>query len=248
MSKQNIYDNYSFFEGYKHIRDNEANANILIEKPALLSMLPDLKGKRLLDLGCGYGENCVTYIKNGAREVVGIDISEKMLEVAHKDHKMDEITFKNMSMEDIMTLDGNFDCIVSSLAVHYLKDFDKLVNDVFQLLNSGGYFIFSQENPINTSFSVGDRWTKDENDNVICANLYNYSIDGERKSTWFVDNVVKYHRTFSSIINSLVSAGFIIDQFVEPVPSKEIMEKYPTYNKEIHKPNFLLIKVHKEIQ
>ena len=58
MAKQNIYDNETFFEGYKKIRDNEANANNLFEIPALFSMMPDLTGKRVLDLGCGL-ENIV---------------------------------------------------------------------------------------------------------------------------------------------------------------------------------------------
>lgn len=46
MAKQNIYDNETFFAGYKKIRDNEANANNLFEIPALFSMMPDLKGKK----------------------------------------------------------------------------------------------------------------------------------------------------------------------------------------------------------
>lgn len=51
MAKQNIYDNETFFEGYKELRYREVNANVLFEIPTLLSLLPDLKGKRVLDLG-----------------------------------------------------------------------------------------------------------------------------------------------------------------------------------------------------
>ena len=58
MAQQNIYDNEIFFEGYKKLRENTASANVLFEIPALLSLLPDLEGKRVLDLGCGYGEHC----------------------------------------------------------------------------------------------------------------------------------------------------------------------------------------------
>ena len=82
MAQQNIYDNEIFFEGYKKIRDNKINANNLFEIPALFSMLPDLKNKRVLDLGCGFGEHCKRFFDCGAKKVVGIDISEKMLEVA----------------------------------------------------------------------------------------------------------------------------------------------------------------------
>ena len=74
MAKQNIYDNETFFAGYKKIRDNEANANNLFEIPALFSMMPDVKGKKVLDLGCGFGEHCRQIVNRGAEKVVGIDI------------------------------------------------------------------------------------------------------------------------------------------------------------------------------
>lgn len=85
-------------------------------------------------------------------------------------------------MEDIGTLQEPFDVVFSSLAMHYIKDFSSLWKNVFKLLTTVDYFIFSQENPINICFTNGNQWTKDENGNVIFANISNYSIDGERKS------------------------------------------------------------------
>ena len=79
MAQQNIFDDEVFFDGYKKLRDQEVNANILFEIPALTSLLPDLEGKEILDLGCGFGEHCVEYVKRGAKRVVGIDLSEKMI-------------------------------------------------------------------------------------------------------------------------------------------------------------------------
>ena len=81
MARQNIYDDEVFFSGYKKIRDNQVNANNLFEIPALFSMMPKLKGKRVLDLGCGFGEHCKKIVDYGAEKVVGIDISQKMLTV-----------------------------------------------------------------------------------------------------------------------------------------------------------------------
>lgn len=77
---QNIYDNQDFFDGYKKLRDNPYSANNLEEKPALFYLAPDLQGKAVLDLGCGYGENCAEFKALGATIVLGVDISEKMLE------------------------------------------------------------------------------------------------------------------------------------------------------------------------
>ena len=52
MAKQNIYDNDSFFENFKNLRNNKINFNDCIETPILLAMIPEVDGKRVLDIGC----------------------------------------------------------------------------------------------------------------------------------------------------------------------------------------------------
>lgn len=208
MAQRNIYNDEIFFEGYKKIRDNKINANNLFEIPTLFSMLPDLKNKRILDLGCGFGEHCKRFIECGAKRVVGIDISEKILEVARNENSDPNIIYINM-------------------------------------LDTEGIFIFSQENPLCTFHSGGNRWTRDEQGNKIHLNLSDYGIEGERESVWFVDNVKKYHRTFSTIINTLINSGFSIERMIEPLPTDEILEQYPDYKDLFHKPDFLLLRVKK---
>ena len=105
MAQQNIFDNVTFFEGYKKIREKTVNANNLFEIPALLSMIPDLKGKSVLDLGCGFGEHCKLFVDYGAEKVIGIDISSKMLEVARRENSDPKIEYINMPMEDIAQMD-----------------------------------------------------------------------------------------------------------------------------------------------
>lgn len=245
MAKQNIYDNEIFFEGYKKIRDREANANNLFEIPALFSMMPDLTGKRILDLGCGFGEHCKRFVECGAEKVIGIDISEKMLAVAKKENADPKIEYIHMPMEDIAGLQEQFDVVISSLAFHYVENLAGVIRNVYRLLNVNGVFIFSQENPLCTCHSGGDRWTRDEQGNKLHLNLANYGMEGERESTWFVDNVKKYHRTFSTIVNTLIEAGFTIEKMTEPLPTEELLEKYPDYRDLFHKPDFLLIRVKK---
>ena len=245
MSNQNIYDNQDFFDGYKKLRDNPSAANNLVEKPALFSLAPDLHNKSVLDVGCGYGENCVQFLKLGATKIVGLDISEKMLEIARNENSSSSIKYINKSMTDLDEITEKFDVVFSSLAVHYIKDFDKLVKDVYDHLNQGGYFIFSQEHPLTTALLTQNYWTKNAENERIHYNLTTYALEGERKVTWIVDGVIKYHRTISSIINALSSAGFIIEQMLEPIPRDDIMKQYPSYKKCIHKPDFLLIKARK---
>ncbi len=243
MAKQNIFDNETFFEGYKHIRDREGNANDLFEIPALFSLLPDLTGKSVLDLGCGFGEHCVEFVKKGASKVVGIDISEKMLEVAMKENSNPAITYMHLPIEDLEKVEGKYDVVISSLALHYVEDFEGVVKKIYDKLNMGGSFIFSQENPINTTYS-GEipRWTRDENGKKIYVNLANYGREGERESEWFVEGIKKYHRMFSTIVNILTENGFIIEKMLEPIPTDEILKRFPYQDDLFHKPDFLLVK------
>lgn len=245
MAQQNIFDNEIFFDGYRQIRENAGNANDLFEIPALLSMMPDLRGKRVLDLGCGFGEHCKMFIDRGAARVLGIDISEKMLAVAVRENSDPKIEYRNMPMEEIGAIRETFDVVVSSLALHYVEDFARVAQNVYSLLCDGGVFLFSQEHPLVTSHTGGSRWTKDEHGNKIHLNLSNYGIEGEREATWFVDHVKIYHRTFSSIVNTLIGAGFSIEQMIEPLPTDEILLHHPEQGDLIHKPDFLLLRVKK---
>ena len=245
MAQQNIFDNPVFYEGYKKLRENAVNANVLFEIPALFSMMPDLRGKTVLDLGCGFGEHCKLFVDLGAEKVVGIDISEKMLEIAQKENNHPRITYLQMPMENLIQLDEEFDIVVSSLALHYVEDFQEVVENVYRLLKKDGVFIFSQEHPIVTSHSGGSRWTKNENGAKLHVNLSNYGVEGERDVTWFVDGIKIYHRTFSTIVNTLCAAGFSIEQMIEPLPTAEILKAHPDHADLFHKPDFLLIKAKK---
>ena len=242
-SSQNIYDNQTFFDGYKKLRDNPDSANILEEKPALFSLAPDLTDKAVLDLGCGYGENCAKFKCLGASRVEGIDISEKMLDVAKNENT--GIEFINADMSDLSCVDGRFDVVFSSLAIHYIKDFDSFVASVSRILADGGVCIFSQEQPLTTAPPAGASWTRDGNGNVLSYNLMGYMRSGQRSTTWIVDNVIKYHRPFSEIVNVLIDHGLAIVKMIETVPTKETMKRLPHYVKDLDKPNFLLMKVHK---
>lgn len=246
MSNQNIFDNEIFFKGYKALRDNEINSNDLLEQPAMTKLLPDLNGKSVLDLGCGYGHNCIDFVHRDAKKVVGVDISEKMLSVAKSESARPEIEYLNMSMTDISKLGEKFDLIYSSLAFHYVEDFEAFAKDMFSILNDGGRLLFSQEHPIITATVDGNgHFNKDENGKRISYTFSNYNEPGERKVHWYVDGVVKYHRTFSGIMNALAKAGFIIEQVCEPVPEDWAIEKLPTIVDEYIKPTFLIVKARK---
>lgn len=114
-----IYDNEIFYENFRNIRATDLNFNDVIETPIITEMLPDLRNKRILDIGCGMGQHAMQYAKSGAMSVLGIDISENMLEYAWKHNSTDNITYRKMAFEDLDHLKEKFDVITSSLAFDY---------------------------------------------------------------------------------------------------------------------------------
>jgi SAM-dependent methyltransferase len=246
VGKQNIYDDDAFFDSYLALRDNPTSANEIEERPAFFSMLPDIRGKRILDLGCGAGENCKAFAAQGARTVVGIDISKKMIQQAAAHEVNPDVLFRVCAMEDISQIAGTFDIITSSMAIHYVEDFSKLLMDVHNLLESEGVFLFSQEHPFTTAPIDGSKWIRDDEDHIDHYRLRDYMMGGFRSVQWLDHKVEKYHRTFSDIVNALCTAGFIIEEIMEPIASEATRERLPSYQKTIHKPNFLLVRARKK--
>lgn len=247
--KQNIYDDKSFYEKYDELRicQKGLNANDLIEIPAFRSMMPDVKNKKILDLGCGYGENDKYYKELGAKSVLGLDISTHMIEMANKYNKDKDINYKVMAMEDICKINDKFDIVMSSLAFHYVKDYNELVKNIYNLLNKDGYLIFSQEHPFTTCIKYTENVKKGHTiiDNKYFGLFSDYNRPGIRSKEWFEKDVIKYHRTFSEIINILVKNGFSVEEINEPVATPEAIAKNPKYINQLDRPFFLIVKAKK---
>ena len=248
--KQNIYDNETFYTLYDEMRndDKKLSANDLIEIPTIRGMLPDLRGKRVLDLGCGYGDNCAYFAESGAKYVLGTDISEHMIGIAKSTHMNSNCKFQVLAMEDISSIPDKFDIVISSLAFHYVEDFDKLLKDIHKLLKENGLLIFSQEHPIGTGTILNDACNEEDCIDLGNKNYFlvsDYNVNGKRIVDWNNCKVVKYHRNFSCIINTLQRQNFKIEDILEPTPSDEVLAKKPRYKNQFDKPYFLFIKAKK---
>lgn len=239
---RNIYDNDVFFEEYSKIRENEYNYNNLIEKPAISKLLPDLKGKIVLDLGCGNGDNCIDFINKGARKVIGIDISSNMVDIAISKNSHENIQYIKMDMNIINSINEKFDMIYSSLAIHYVENYKLLISNIRKLIKPDGILLFSQEHPNTTSPKKGCIWTKDKNGNKLHAHLSDYMYSGKREVIWLGTKVEKYHRPISEIINILVNENFNIKGIIEPVPDEYALSKRKDMIDEFHRPTSIIIK------
>ncbi|MBR2662805.1 MAG: class I SAM-dependent methyltransferase, partial [Clostridia bacterium] len=201
MPGQNIYDNDVFFESFRSSRDNVVNFNDCIETPILLGMLPDLHGKKVLDIGCGMGQHARLYSDMGAESVLGIDISEKMLAYAKANNSAENIRYERIAMEEIDTIGTQFDLVTSSLVFDYAEDFSGLMRKIHHRMKKDAEFVFSMSHPIVTAWDgVYDRYTRTETGERLYANLRNYCVEGPRKVNWIVNGYECYHRTVSSLI------------------------------------------------
>ncbi|MEC1180602.1 class I SAM-dependent methyltransferase [Metasolibacillus meyeri] len=207
----------------------------------LKGLLPTFENKSVLDLGCGYGWHCRYAIEQGASAVIGIDISAKMLKQARALTNSDAITYLQMPIEDIDFAKGQFDMVISSLAFHYIEAFDAVCEKIFDVLTKGGSFVFSVEHPIFTSRAAQD-WHYGEGGERLHWAVDDYHSEGLRQTTFLGEDVVKYHRTVASYLNTLIGVGFTIKAVQESYPSEDMLEDMKD---ELRRPMFLQIAVEK---
>lgn len=235
---QNIFDDPVFFEQYRQLRENDSGLNGLLELPALYSLLPQLEGLSILDLGCGFGDFARYARQHGAASVLAIDVSEKMLAQAREKTSDEHIEYRQLAIEQFAPPEQRFDLAISSLALHYIENFAALCERVFASLKPGGQFIFSVEHPICTAFQVG--WVPYEDGNVWPVDRYQEQT--LRHTTWFVDDVQKYHRTVETYVNTLLDRGFALTRLLEPKPRDEAVALRPDLANQCRRPPFLLLR------
>ena len=121
------------------------------------------------------------------------------------------------------------------------------MKQIHGLLEDGGEFVFSMSHPMTTAWDGAyDRFTRTETGERLYANIRNYFVEGPRKVNWVVNGYECYHRTMSSLINSLISAGFVIEECQESHISDEMRMQYPQkFGGTIHRPDFVFFKCRK---
>lgn len=243
--KENKYDQQSFFEQYSQMNRSKEGLTAAGEWETLKGILPDLKNKRVLDLGCGYGWHCIYAMEQGAASAVGVDISTKMLEVARSKTQFEQVEYICSAIEDMEVSAESFDLALSSLAFHYVADFDVVLKKVHHCLKQGGSFVFSVEHPIFTAYGTQE-WYRDQNGEILHFPVDNYFHEGKRVANFLGEDVVKYHKTLTTYINGLLCNGFEINQVVEPKPSQQMIELNAGMDDELRRPMMLIISATKK--
>lgn len=237
--KQNIYDNPEFFLGYQKLRDHDTGLNGAIEDPAFMAIWPESKQRDILDLGCGFGDFCRFVRQQGAASVKGVDISKRMIEKARSRTKTGDVDYINCPIEDFEIAPDSYDIVVSRMALHYIKDYDALIGKIHRGLRDGGSFLFSVEHPICTALCKG--WTRGGHGDPEFWPVDDYAIEGIRHQNWFVEGVIKYHRTIQTYVSCLLDTGFTLTKLLEPHAPKDIIDSRPEMESSLRRPPLLVI-------
>ena len=238
--KQNKYDDPSFFANYSQMARSIGGLEAAGEWPAFRALLPTLRDKTVLDLGCGFGWHCRYAREQQARSVVGVDLSEKMIARARASTNDAAIEYRRLAIEDIDFSAGEFDVVLSSLALHYVERFDLVCRKVHYCLVPGGSFVLSVEHPVFTARASQD-WYYSQQGERLHWPLDQYQEEGPRQAQFLEHEVVKYHRTVATYVNSVLDAGFTMTKLSEPQPTQELLATHPEWQDETRRPMFLLI-------
>ena len=227
------------YEVYEQIADRYAEAvkikphNAYLERPAIRALVPNIQGKQVLDAGCGPGTNIHWLIERGARKVVGIDASPKMIEIAGRNTVSNMTLFvANMSQPLDFLAAGSFDLVFTSLVVHYIKDIETLFAEFARLLHPGGWLVFSTHHPQSDyRHHPGDYF-----ETVLVSEEWR-GFGDEPVTVSF------YRRPLSAITEALANAAFVIERLTEAQPTADYRRANPEgYENARQRPSFLCVR------
>ena len=125
------------------------------------------------------------------------------------------------------------------MCFHYVRNIKAVFEKVSLVLKEGGHFIFSVEHPICTSLLKG--WCSSDEVPKKHWPVDDYKKESIRSSPWFVEGVIKYHRTIETYINGLIDAGFIIKRLLEPGPTSKSLDERPELSEHLRQPPVLVL-------
>ncbi|WP_322028378.1 class I SAM-dependent methyltransferase [Paraburkholderia sp. J76] len=236
---QNIYDDPEFFLGYSQIPRQVHGLEGAPEWRVIQALLPDLNGKRVVDLGCGFGWASRWMRDQGAISVLGLDLSKNMIERARANTADAAVEYRMADLDTLELPEKAFDLAYSALSFHYIQDFGRLMRVIYQALVPNGHLVFTIEHPIFMA-ATHARWITEEGGRKTWP-VNGYSVEGERRTNWFVEGVLKYHRTLGTTLNALIDAGFNIRRVEEFAPTPAQIEEMPQLVEELERPMILMV-------
>jgi len=225
----------SLAEAYASVIDTKPH-NAYYERPATLSLLPDVKGKRVLDAACGPGVYSEWLVSHGA-DVVALDSSPKMVEFA-KQRVGESVDVQQADLSQPLTFldSASFDIVLSALTMEYIEDWHNTFREFYRVLGSPGCFVLSVTHP---SFdSVYFKTNKYFETELVGSDWRGFP--GVRV------HMPSFRRSLEATLNPLLEAGFRLDRVLEPKPTEEFKEADPKdYSELLQQPSFLCLRATK---
>jgi len=222
-------------ERYAALADTKAE-NAYLERPATLSLLPSVKGKRVLDAGCGPGFYSEWLVLKGA-SVLALDVSPKMVQLAKQRlGSLAEVRQADLSKPLPFLEDKSFNIVLCPLMLDYMRDWNSVFTEFHRILKNEGLLIFSVEHPFWMLMNPGKG---------------NYFETKLTKTEWrgfgIIVQMPHFQRPLEAMISPLLETGFIVDNIVEARPIKECRQHDPeTYDRLSKRPSFLCIRAKKK--
>jgi ubiquinone/menaquinone biosynthesis C-methylase UbiE len=253
-STKEMYDKFGV--EYQKSRDENHSSrlyNEFLEVPSMIKAVGNIKGKKLLDVGCGAGVHIQHYLKKEAK-CSGIDISETLIKLARK--RCPEVDFEVGSMLKLPYKDNSFDVVTMSLALHYVDNIKTVLEEVNRVLKKGGLFYYSTD---SLAYLIAERY--EDNDykiKGICEFtdkrtgktivIGNTKDEGPREWEMLPGMKIKnYKKQFRTQLKSLIDTGFEFIDVIDCEPTEEFKERDPEEYKLVSKiPIFSIYVVRKK--
>ncbi len=240
LGEQNYQD---FAERYAAAIETKPH-NAYYERPATLSLLPNVAGLRVLDAGCGPGIYTHWLLDRGA-EVVACDVTPKMVEITRQRvGNSADVYCADLDHPLSFAGDGEFDLVVCPLVLDYLLDWLPVFQEFFRVLKAGGILVFSCGNP--TADFIYSCQQKGE--------LANYFEVEDFVMEWRLFGkpypiIKSYRRPLQAILNPLMQAGFMLDKILETQPTESFKRADAEgYEHLMRSPGFICVRSRKLVQ
>lgn len=206
--------------------------NAYYDRPATLSLLPDVQGQRVLDAGCGPGAYAQWLVEHGA-EVVALDVSPKMVGFARQRLGTRATVLQADFSQPLDFLpDASFDGVLSALALDYVLDWRAVFREFHRLLRRPGWFAFSVGHPFAD-------YRRHNGGNYFDTEL----VEEEWTGFGTPARVRFYRRSLQEVLNPLLEAGFVLERILEPQPTEEFRQAAPDdYEELCREPGFLCVR------
>ncbi|WP_240628683.1 class I SAM-dependent methyltransferase [Bacillus salacetis] len=222
-------------------RQKQESPNNAMEKPVFLELIGNVRGKTILDLGCGDGLFGKELLDSGASRYTGVDGSKNMVESAISSYASEKADFLLGDLENLTLEESKYDLIVSRMALHYIENLEAVIHTVYKALKPGGQFVFSVMHPVITATFDHFSGTEKRTHWVVD----NYFETGKRVEAWMDHSVVKYHRTIEEYVSLALTNGFTFKNLKEAAPRKDAFQDEEEFQRRLRIPLILIVQLQK---